>query len=105
MILRRILLAVVLVDFLALTGWALARHGVIGWVGDLVSTPVGILAAVDLLIALSFAVGWMWTDARRAGRNPWPYIVLTLCTGSAGPLLYLLLREQPRTERAPLPAA
>ncbi len=100
MSLRRIFLAFLLVDFLTLTGWALAHHGVVGWVGALLSQPVGILVAVDLIIALSFLVGWMWKDAHRSGRNPWPYIVVTLCTGSAGPLLYLLLKEEPQPRHA-----
>ena len=92
MSLPRIALAIVLADFLALTGWVVYRHGLIGWVPDLLSQPVGILVAVDLCIALAFTVTWMVRDARAVGRNPWPYMALTLLTGSAGPLLYLLLR-------------
>jgi Terpene cyclase DEP1 len=88
----RIALAFLLTDFLALTGWVLYRHGLVGWVPDLLSSPVGILVAVDLCIALAFVVTWMVRDARAVGRNPWPYLALTAATGSAGPLLYLLLR-------------
>jgi len=36
----------------------------------------------------------MVPEAKRAGRNPWPYVVITLFLGSFGPLLYLILSPQ-----------
>jgi len=47
----------------------------------------------DLVIALSVFLVWMWRDARAIGRNPWPWLVMTLAIGSFGPLLYLLTRK------------
>ena len=48
---------------------------------------------VDLVIALTLVLVWMWRDAKASGRNIWPWIALTLATGSFGPLFYLLTRK------------
>ena len=52
---------------------------------------------LDLVIACLLISSWMVIDARASGRNPWPYVAITLAAGSIGPLLYLLLAG----ERAP----
>jgi hypothetical protein len=52
---------------------------------------------LDLVIACLLISSWMVIDARTSGRNPWPYVAITLAAGSVGPLLYLLLAG----ERAP----
>jgi fumarate reductase subunit D len=49
---------------------------------------------VDLLIALSIILVWVWRDARRQGRNPIVYVIASLFTGSASPLVYLLVRDE-----------
>ncbi len=49
---------------------------------------------LDLVIALFLVLTWLWNDARTSGRNPWPWIGITLVAGSFGPLLYLLTRRQ-----------
>ncbi len=91
---KQIILALVLIDFLATTVWALVEHGgYIGAMEALVATPIGILAAVDLVIALAIATVWMWRDAIQRGVNPLPYALLTGALGSAGPLLYLVRRR------------
>ena len=46
---------------------------------------------LDLVIACLLISSWMVIDARANGRNPWPYVAITLAAGSFGPLLYLLL--------------
>ncbi len=50
---------------------------------------------IDLFTALSMAMGWIYFDAKQRGVSPWPYLLLTLGTGSVGTLLYLLVRERP----------
>jgi hypothetical protein len=49
----------------------------------------------DLVIALLLFLVWMWGDAKATGRNPWPWIAITLAIGSFGPLLYLITRKDP----------
>jgi uncharacterized protein (TIGR02246 family) len=88
---KRLLLLDVLIAFLALTTWAILARGA-AMIDDLWS-PTGLLLSVDLTIALTMAVVWVWRDARSRGVSPIPYVALTLLTGSAGPLLYLLRRE------------
>lgn len=48
---------------------------------------------MDLVIALGLVLVWLVQDARAQGRNPWPWVAITLATGSFGPLLYLLTRR------------
>ena len=55
---------------------------------------VGMQVLIDLVIACSLAMVWMWRDAAAIGRNVWPFIITTLFLGSIGPLLYLALAPQ-----------
>ena len=82
------------------------------WAGDLAGLaryltdlgPWGQLATVDLLAALFIAVAWTWRDARALGRSPWPWVFLTLGTGSLGLLAYLAAfgtKPSARVERGP----
>ena len=82
------------VGFTAFTGYILLEYGM-GWIEVAVSNPVSTLIMVDLFIALSMVLTWLYADAKARGVNPWPYILLTLGTGSVGTLLYLLVRERP----------
>jgi hypothetical protein len=45
---------------------------------------------IDLVIALSLVMVWMWRDAKNTQRNIGPWIIITLVAGSLGPLLYLI---------------
>jgi hypothetical protein len=87
---QRTLLIVVLVLFGALTAAALWQTGVLGIVDWHVKSFGGGQVFTDLVIALALAMVWMWHNAKATGRNVWPWLALTLATGSFGPLLYLL---------------
>ena len=87
---KRAVLIMVLVAFTALTGVAVWHHGYWGILEPHFKSFGAAQVFVDLLIALTLFMVWMWRDAKKAGRNPVPWLVLTLLTGSFGPLIYLL---------------
>jgi hypothetical protein len=90
--LKTILLAVLLADFTALTAWALSTL-TLETLGATLYTPLGMQMAADIVIALGVALGFIYQDAKKRGLNPAGWIVLTLLTGSIGPLAYLIRRE------------
>lgn len=89
----RIALILVLLAFGALTVKALMDHGYIGIFTFHFTASAGMQVLTDLVIVCTLAIFWMVRDARTHGRNPWPYVVLTLTGGSFGPLLYLLIGQ------------
>jgi hypothetical protein len=90
---QRILLITTLVLFGALSAVALWQVGYWGLVAPHFKSFGASQVLVDLVIALTLAMVWMWHDAKATGRNVWPWIALTLATGSFGPLIYLLTRK------------
>lgn len=90
---QRTLLIVILVAFSALTAVAVMEHGPQGIFAVAFGSTAGMQLFFDLVIALLLFMGWMWGDAKATGRNPWPWIVITLSIGSFGPLLYLITRK------------
>lgn len=100
---KQIALAVILADFAALSAYAVAHHGVVGFFTLHLTNSAGIQVFVDLVIALSIVMVWMWHDARRHDINPVPYILLTLVLGSMGPLVYLIRRFGRATATATAP--
>lgn len=88
---RSFLLIAVLLAFGALTSLALVEHGYLGIIEYHLPSSAGWQVGTDLVIVCTLAMLWMVGDARRTGRNPWPYVVITLFFGSFGPLLYLLV--------------
>ena len=90
----RLLLLIVLLPFALLSSAALLHHGYWGLFETSLQTLAGAQVLADLVIALSLVSLWLWRDARATGRNPWPWLVLTLVAGSFGPLAYLLMRTR-----------
>lgn len=84
--------AAVLVAFLGLTGFVLYSYGPLGWIEPILANWATRLAAVDLLLSLGVACGFMVKDAREQGIAVAPYLVLAALTGAAGPLAYLVRR-------------
>lgn len=100
--LKQLALVAVLVEFTALSAWLFSGYGSLAEVwASLTGSGLAIQLFVDLCIALTIVMVWMVKDARAHGINPAPYVVLTVCTGSIGPILYLIRR----VGRAPDPAA
>ena len=94
---KKFVLGVVLAAFSALTIAAVAKHGYVGIFEYQFRSLAGLQVLADLSIALLLVLAWLWQDARANARNPYPWVVLTLATGSFGPLLYLL--TAPRDSR------
>lgn len=90
---QRSLIILILVMFGALSGVALWYHGYWGILAPHFQSFGAGQVLADLVIALGLVMVWMWRDAKTTGRNPWPWLGVTLATGSFGPLLYLLTRK------------
>lgn len=85
----RLLLLLVLAAFGAYSTYAMLQVGYLGiWQAGM-ANPGALQVLLDLCVMASLVSLWMYTDARRASRNPWPYLLLTMVGGSFGPLLYL----------------
>jgi hypothetical protein len=91
---NKALLVIVLALFSVLSGVALWQHGYWGLFAPAFTSTGAAQVLADLGIALSLFMVWMWRDAARLRRNPWPWLLITLMLGSFGPLLYLLTRRE-----------
>ena len=90
---KKIGLSVLLVVFVAYTAWVLVNGGDLGTVSAAFGANPWIMqVTLDLVLALSMVCLWMWSDARKRGKNALPWIVATAFIGSIAPLTYLLLR-------------
>jgi hypothetical protein len=86
---RRIAAILILIPFTGLTLYAVAEAGYIGLFEFQLREPAGWQVLADLAIALLLVLSWLVPEARREGRNPWPWVAATLFLGSLSPLLYL----------------
>jgi hypothetical protein len=87
----KIVIGVVTLAFAVLSAAAVLESGYWGLFTGQFATWAGLQVLTDVVLACAVAMFWMWRDARKTGRNVWPYFALTLVAGSFGPLLYLLL--------------
>jgi drug/metabolite transporter (DMT)-like permease len=86
---KRTLAIIILIPFGLLTLYAIAQVGYVGIFDYHRHSPAGWQVFTDLVIALLLVLSWLIPEARKAGRNPWPWVLVTLFMGSIGPLLYL----------------
>jgi drug/metabolite transporter (DMT)-like permease len=88
---KRIMSIAILIPFIFLTFYAVMEVGFIGIFDYHRHSPAGWQVFADLVIALVLVLSWLITEAKKAGRNPWPWAVATLFTGSIAPLVYLAI--------------
>lgn len=88
----RLLIGLLLIALSLVTVPALWRDGYFGIVAVGLQSFAGAQVFTDLIVMLVLILVWLWHDARKVGRSPWPWIVVTLVLGGFGPLLYLLTR-------------
>ena len=48
---------------------------------------------MDLVIAVIVICVWIYRDATKNGRNPWPWLIAAAIVGMFSPLVYLLTRD------------
>lgn len=89
----RLLYGALLAPFLALTCYVVATVGFDGFYREALRAPATILMGLDLLIGLGLILSWMADDAKETGTPFWPYFLVTLAIGVAGPLAYLIHRD------------
>ena len=87
-----------LIPFTALTLWAAYEYGGTGILEYQLATSAGLQVWIDLVIAMVLFLIWMFPDAKKHGRNPWPWVPVTLIFGSFGPLLYLATTKVDSTD-------
>lgn len=82
----------ILVVFSAFSAYVVQEYGYLGLFEHALTNAATVQVLLDLTIALSLVIIWMWRDAQKQGIAPLPYLLLTVTLGSIGPLLYLLRR-------------
>lgn len=90
---RLLVLIVVIALFGVLSALALMDVGYLGIIEPHFQSWGGGQVFADLVILAILGCVWMIEDGRARGINPWPYIALTVVSGSFGLLFYLVARE------------
>ena len=86
---KRTLAIILLIPFSALTAYAVFKVGYIGLFDYQRHSPAGWQVFADLVIACLLCLSWLIPEAKSRGRNPIPFVVITLFLGALGPLLYI----------------
>jgi len=89
---RARLALVVLAAFGACSLRVVVLHGYFGFLKLAAHDPWALQMLLDLVIACTFALGWLRRDARKQGIEAWPYVVATFLLGSIGLLAYAVRR-------------
>lgn len=95
----RTIALVLLIPFLGLTVYAISQVGYVGIIDYQRYSPAGWQVLADLVIAIVLILLWLIPNAKATGRNPWPYVALSIFLGSIGPLIYLALGSNTRHQR------
>jgi hypothetical protein len=96
---KQLVLSAALIVLLAMDAYSVYLYGYVGFFRMMFANFASFNALVDLLVALVLIMVWIGEDARERNVSALPYIVLTIASGSVGPLLYLIRRFADRTER------
>lgn len=94
MSIRRILLGLAFVAFVAEATAVTWMTGIGGSIEALLANPVTRFVTAELAICLAMLCVWMWRDARQRGISVLPYVVATLALGGGGPLLYFAMHPE-----------
>ncbi len=87
---RKTIAIILLLPFSILSAYAVYKVGYVGIFDYHRHSPAGWQVFVDLVIACVLCLTWLIPEAKSKGRNPIPFVVLTLVLGSFGPLLYIV---------------
>jgi hypothetical protein len=90
---KQVAILVVILLFGALTCVPLYEYGYFGIFELVLANSATVQVSVDPVIALSLLCVWIWSDAKECGISPVPFILITVLTGSFGPLLYFFRRS------------
>lgn len=82
----------ILAAFTAYSLWVVAGHGYTGFLSLAAREPWAMQLLLDLVLACSFGLGWMFADARRRQITTWPFVIATVFLGSIGLLGYVVWR-------------
>ncbi len=91
--LKKIGIVLVLLDFTALTAWALFTGSSPELFAQIWDNPWAVQISVDLCIAAMFGIAWVWRDAKERGINPLPWALAVLPLGSLALLAYAMRRS------------
>ena len=102
---KKIVLALVFADFVALTGYAIATEPLSAMVDAITANWWSVQIFVDLCLAASFGCVWLWRDAKARGINPLPWVLAVPLTGSLALMLYALRRPSAHASKRTVVAA